>query len=64
MKTNLEELRKIPKEINESKCPKCIGKVYTFKYGIWFCPECQGTWKNGKFRKSKLKLEEFLAKQI
>lgn len=55
---------KIPKQINESKCPQCIGIVYTFKYGVWFCPECKGIWKNGKFRKSKLTLEEFLAKQI
>ncbi len=58
------EKTEIPKEIHESKCPSCIGKVYSFKYGIWFCPECKGTWKDGKFRKSKLKLEEFLAKQI
>ena len=55
---------KIPKKINESKCPQCFGKVYSFKYGIWFCPECKGIWKNGKFKKSKLALEGFLAKQI
>lgn len=55
---------KIPKEMHESKCPQCIGKVYSFKYGIWFCPECKGIWKGGKFKKSKSKLGEFLAKQL
>lgn len=55
---------KIPTHIEESKCPKCIGKIFTFEYGTWFCPECQGIWKDGKFRKSKLKLEEFLTKQL
>ncbi len=54
----------IPKMINESKCPRCIGKVYSFVYGTYFCPECKGIWKGGKFKKSKLKLEEFLAKQL
>ena len=54
----------IPKEINESLCPKCIGKVYSFVYGVYFCPECKGIWKEGIFRKSKLQLEEFLAKQL
>ena len=44
---------KIPKEINESLCPNCIGKVYSFKFGIYFCPECKGIWKNGVFKKSK-----------
>ena len=57
-------MKKIPKNINESLCSKCFGKVYTFIHGIWFCPECGGTWKDGKFKKSKLKLEEFLAKQL
>lgn len=55
---------KVPKMINESKCPNCIGKVYSFKHGVWFCPECKGVWKNGVFKKSKLKLEEFLANQL
>ena len=55
---------KIPKEIHESLCPNCIGKVYSFKFGTWFCPECKGIWKDGKFKKSKLTLEEFLAKQL
>ena len=54
----------IPKKIYESKCPKCIGKIYTFKYGVWFCPECKGIWEEGKFKKSKLSLAKFLAKQI
>lgn len=55
---------KIPKTINESLCPKCIGKVSSFIYGEWFCPECKGIWKGGVFKKSKLKLEEFLANQL
>ena len=55
---------KIPKEINESLFPRCIGKYYTFKYGTWFCPECKGIWKEGVFKKSKLSLEAFLAKQL
>ena len=56
---------KIPKGINESLCPKCIGKVYSFiSFKEYFCPECKGIWNNGVFRKSKLKLEEFLVKQL
>ena len=55
---------KIPKHIDESKCPRCIGKVYTFVYGIWFCQECKGIWKDGNFRKSKLELAQFLANQL
>lgn len=60
---NMEKI-KIPKTIDTSLCPKCIGTVYTFKYGIWFCPECKGTWKKGVFKKSKLELDEFLANQL
>ena len=55
---------KIPKNINESICPQCFGKVYSFIFGTYFCPECKGIWKDGKFKKTKLKLEEFLAKQL
>jgi len=62
MKTEFE--KRIPKYINESLCPKCVGKIYSFKHGIWFCPECKGTWEKGVFRKSKLKLGEFLVKQL
>ena len=60
----MENKIKIPKMINESKCPRCIGKVYSFIYGEWFCPECKCIWKDGKSRKTKLRLEEFLAKQL
>ena len=56
--------KEIPKEIYESLCPKCIGKVYSFVFGRWFCPECKGIWKDGVMKKTKLKLEEFLAKQL
>ncbi len=56
--------KKIPEEITVSKCPKCIGEVSTFVWGVWFCTECKGIWKDGKFRKSKLTLPEFLANQL
>ena len=56
---------KIPKDINTSLCPRCIGTVYTFEaYSEYFCPECKGIWKDGVFRKSRLGLSRFLANQL
>jgi len=55
---------KIPKNIEISKCPQCIGEVCSFEYGVWFCPECSCIWKDGVAKKTKLKLHEFLAKQL
>ena len=60
----LSKITKVPKMIDTSLCPKCIREVYSFKHGEWFCPECEGIWKDGEFKKSKLKLPEFLANQL
>ncbi len=57
-----KEFNAIPKEIHESLCPRCIGKVYSFKFGEYFCPECKCIWKDGKSRKiiDKLSGDELL----
>ncbi len=57
-------MMQIPKEINESICPRCFDKVLGFKWSRFYCQRCKGIWIEGSFRKTKLKLEEFLAKEL